>query len=126
MRKLPVLASLLFPAGSLGVAAVLAGSSSSFGPARDYPTGHTPVWVAIGDLTGDGKPDLATANAEASTLSVLLNSGDGSFGSKVDSRTGFHPTAVAIGDLNGDGKPDLVTANHGSDDVVGKTVSVLL
>jgi beta-lactam-binding protein with PASTA domain len=29
--------------------------------------------VAIGDLSGDGKPDLATANSEANTVSVLVN-----------------------------------------------------
>ena len=36
--------------------------------------------VAIGDLNGDRKPDLVTANADGPTVSVLLNRGDGSFG----------------------------------------------
>jgi hypothetical protein len=30
-------------------------------------------WVAIGDLNGDGKPDMATSNMDADTVSVLIN-----------------------------------------------------
>ena len=44
----------------------------SFQAKLDYRTGRGPDSVAIGDLNGDGKPDLATANA-ANTVSVLLN-----------------------------------------------------
>ena len=81
----------------------------------DYATGRDPYSVAIGDLNGDGKPDLATANFDAaSTVSVLLNRGDGSFQAKRDYATGRYPHSVAIGDLNGDGKPDLATANSAS------------
>ena len=86
-------------------------------------TGRGPYSVAIGDLNGDGKPDLATANLATVTLntvSVLLNRGDGSFQAKRDYRTGGGPYSVAIGDLNGDGKPDLATANF-----FANTVSVL-
>ena len=83
----------------------------SFQAKLDYATGSGPSSVAIGDLNGDGKPDLATANADANSVSVLLNRGDGSFEAKLDYRTGRGPVSVAIGDLNGDGKPDLATAN---------------
>ena len=80
----------------------------------DYATGPGPYSVAIGDLNGDGKPDLATANDGDNTVSVLVNKGDGSFQARVDYATGVEPSSVAIGDLNGDGKPDLVTANSGT------------
>ena len=56
----------------------------SFRVGRDYGTGSGPVSVAIGDLNGDGKPDLAAANPDANTVSVLLNRGDGSFHAKRD------------------------------------------
>jgi hypothetical protein len=87
-------------------------------------TGALPVSVAIGDLNGDGKPDLATANPDPNAVSVLVNRGDGSFQAKLDYETGNRPRSVAIGDLNGDDKPDLATANFDSGN--GKTVSVLL
>ena len=60
-------------------------------PKRDYATGHGPTSVAIGDLNGDGKPDLAAANARRDTVSVLLNSGDGTFAAKRDYATGRCP-----------------------------------
>jgi hypothetical protein len=105
----------------IGVAALFAASAPSFVRARSYATGRTPVSIAIGDLNGDGKRDLATTNYDTYTVSVLLNRGDGSFRAKHDFRVDFSPASVAIGDLSGDGKPDLATANEDTD-----TVSVLL
>jgi hypothetical protein len=96
---------------TLGLVASFARSAPSFAPARSYPTGSFPRSVATGDLNGDGKPELATANFGASSVSVLLNRGDGSFQAKLDNATGLGPASVAIGDLNGDGKPDLATGN---------------
>jgi hypothetical protein len=79
------------------------------------------VSVAIGDLNGDRRPDLATANYEPDTVSVLINRGDGSFRAKRDYRTAKGGAgSVVTGDLNGDRKPDLVIANPCC------TVSVLL
>jgi len=84
-----------------------------------FDTGASPISVAIGDLNGDGNPDLAVANGAANTVSVLLGNGDGTFGTKTDFGTGGVPSSVAIGDLDGDGKLDLAVANGSS------TVSVL-
>jgi hypothetical protein len=92
----------------------------SFQARRDYATGDRPISVAIGDLNGDGKPDLAIANVFTETVSVLANRGDGSFQAKRDYGTGRYPSSVAIGDLNGEGKPELATANYHAN-----TVSVL-
>jgi hypothetical protein len=108
---------------ALGVAALVAASAPSFAAARSYATGPGPVSIAIGDLNGDGKPDLATANGFANnTVSVLVNRGDASFRARRNYGTGRDPESVEIGDLNGDGKGDLVTANY----LEGNTVSVLL
>jgi FG-GAP-like repeat/FG-GAP repeat len=92
----------------------------SFEARRDYETGGDPNWLAIDDLNGDGKLDLATANYTAHSVSVLFNRGDGSFTAKVDYPTGHGPVSVAIDDLNGDGKQDLATSNE------AHSVSVLL
>jgi len=92
-----------------------------FGPMSDFGTGSLPCSVVIGDLNGDGKPDLVVANRSSNTVSVLLGNGDGVFGAKTDFGTGSWPLSVAIGDLNGDGEPDLAVATDSSN-----TVSVLL
>jgi hypothetical protein len=78
--------------------------------------------VAVGDVNGDGRLDLAVAHSVDNVVEVLLGHGDGSF--QNDHRVigvGQGPTAVAVGDFDGNGALDLVTANRGSD-----TVSLLL
>jgi len=64
---------------------VLLGSGDgTFGAKSDYGAGSFPYSLAIGDLNGDGKPDLAVANAGDTTVSVLLGNGDGAFRVKRD------------------------------------------
>ncbi|MGD1045927.1 MAG: FG-GAP-like repeat-containing protein, partial [Bacteroidota bacterium] len=106
--------------------------SISFAAKVDYTTGSYPYSVAIGDVDGDGKPDLAVANSNSSdnTVSILQNkstSGNISFAAKVDYKTGNYPYSVAIGDLDGDGKPDLAVANYYSNtvSVIRNTIPVI-
>src|SRR5262249_60385898 len=91
----------------------------------NYPTGISPISVAIGDLNGDGRLDLVTANIGGDpnnlpdppppgTVSVLLGSGGGSFSAATPYPTGaILPFSVAIADLNGDGHLDLAVAESG-------------
>jgi Bacterial Ig-like domain (group 3)/FG-GAP-like repeat len=86
-----------------------------------YPSGgQEPVTVAIGDVNGDGHPDLAVAQlcpdgTSCGAVSVLIGNGDGSFQSPVNYNSGgVNPTAAVIGDMNGDGIPDLIVADSAS------------
>ena len=54
-------------------------SGVSFSSAVSYGVGTRPVSTAVGDLNGDGKLDLAVANAFSNSVSVLLGNGDGTF-----------------------------------------------
>ncbi len=91
----------------------------TFAPQVTYATGTNPYSVAIGDLTGDGRADLAVANSNINTISVYTNTGSGSFAPQVTYNTGSNPYSVFIGDLTGDGKADLAVANY-----ISNTVSV--
>ena len=98
-----------------------AAQTVSFGAKTDFGTGARSRSVAVGDFNGDGKLDLAVANARSNTVSILLGTGTGSFGAKTDFGTGSGPASVAVGDFNGDGNLDLAVANF-----VDDTVSILL
>ncbi len=71
-----------------------------------------PRFVALADLNGDSKIDLALANSSGS-VSVSLGNGDGTFQAPIYNTTGSNSVMVAVADLNADNKPDLVVANQG-------------
>src|SRR6185437_3347430 len=50
----------------------------SFSPAVSYPVGTNPQAVVTADFNHDGRLDLAVANVESDSVSVLLGNGNGS------------------------------------------------
>lgn len=84
----------------------------------DISTGIKSYSVVVGDLDGDGKPDLALANATSNTVSLFRNTSSGvgniSFAAKIDLIAGSFPASVVISDLNGDGKSDIGVLNSSS------------
>ncbi|MFT3879077.1 MAG: VCBS repeat-containing protein [Gemmatales bacterium] len=89
-------------------ATVTAGLIRSFNPYSTNVAGG--VYVAVGDLDGDGKADIVTGAASNANGQVRVFSGATgavlkSF-SVAGSTTG--PARVAVGDVNGDGILDLV------------------
>src|SRR5436853_5362975 len=114
-----VVVVLIFISGALGLPAFALGLS--FTPVYTYNVGVQPEAIAMGEINGDGKVDLAVANSGDNTISVLLGNGNGIFQSPRSYPVGQRPFAVALSEFNGDGKRDIVTANNSSD-----SVSVLL
>lgn len=103
--------------GGSGAVSILNNGNGTFAPPVSYPVGNNPVAIASADFNGDGKADIATANAAASTVSLLPGIGNGSFGAASTFNVGMTPVKLAVGDFNGDHKPDLAVANSGSNNV---------
>lgn len=92
------------------------------------PAEAGPHSLAVGDIDGDGKPDLAVSNygpnGQNNTVYVYRNTstiGQIQFATPVSLTTGKRgPIGIAIGDLDGDGKRDLAVVSYfeGSGDIV--------
>jgi len=102
--------------------------SVTFAGQHSFAVGPEPQSVAVGDFNGDGLPDLAIANFNSGTVSVLMNTTTAgatapSFAPQVTFVVGVFSNAysVAVGDFNGDGRPDLVVTDY-----LNHSVSVLL
>jgi len=103
------------------VSVLLGKGDGTFNAAVAYSSGgQGAMFVVVGDVNGDGKPDLAVANQCVSNsncsngvVSVLLGNGDGTFNPAVNyNAIGIYTTSIAIGDVNGDGHADLVASNQ--------------
>jgi hypothetical protein len=100
------------------VSVLLGNGDGTFQPPVAYSIGTSafPYGFAVGDLTGQGKLDIVTANGSSTnhgSVSVLLGNGDGSF-----QATATYPlptdgdaTTVALGDFNGDGRLDIAAGS---------------
>jgi len=79
----------------------------------EYVTGQVPAKIAVADLDGDGRPDVAVSNSTGNTISIFKNNGTG-LDPKVDFPAANSPAWIAIADLDFDNKPDLAVANYSS------------
>ncbi len=89
-------------------------NTGSFAEKVDYSTNTNPRGLAIGDIDGDGKPEVVVTNFNSNNLSVYRNTstiGTISFATKIDFTTGPGPRSVNIADFDVDGKPELAIAN---------------
>jgi hypothetical protein len=90
------------------VLVLLNNGNGTFGGYRPYAVGGEPGGVAIGDVNGDGKLDIVTANANG-TVSVLPGLGNGTFGAAQNYTVGGAANSVVLGDLTHDGHLDIAT-----------------
>jgi hypothetical protein len=87
--------------------------AGTLGSRVEFTTGQAPVGIVVADFTGDGKPDVMTANYywSAQTVSFLRHNGQSGAGAgflpRVDIPLGMRAEKLAAADVNGDGHPDL-------------------
>ncbi len=105
---------------SYGVMLLLGDGSGGFALAPDSPIitkeGQRPHThgLLVGDLNGDGKPDLATVNSDPDNdVSVVLGDGRGGFTRAPGSpfAVGPSPYPSTLGDLNSDGHLDIIATS---------------
>ncbi len=103
-----------------------ASAVAAFAAMPPFTTGTSPSYVAIADLNGDGRPDLAVAAAAGPAVWTLLNrtvpgDSDGAFSAaSAHAGGGTNAAAVAVADMNADGVADLVVG-----DLASPAVSVI-
>ena len=112
----------LCASGSVDV--LLGVGDGTFQPAVSYDSGGFGTSsAAVGDLNGDGLPDVAVANTCAGdctngSVGVLLGIGNGAFAPVASYGSGGPSSdSVAVADVNQDGTTDLIVLNQGDSSV---------
>ena len=111
--------SLEIPAEAVSGAMVILQNSSApgtFAAPVVYPAYTGVISLAIGDLNGDGIPDIAMSTLYPQGTGYIVTmmqdpTAPGTFLAGIDYTGLGQPVSIAIGDLNNDGLPDLVTAD---------------
>lgn len=110
--------------GDHGVVGVLLGNGGgTFQAAQTYDSGgYAPYSMALGDVNGDGRPDVVAGHycfnfkCSSGGVGVLLGNDDGTFNAAQRYRSGGNlVVSIALEDLNGDGKRDVLIGHQGDD-----------
>lgn len=98
----------------------------SFEPKIDYSIEGFPVDLAIADLDGDGKIDLAVSSPHMPDYVTALKNnstiGNISFAAPINYLTGQNPNHISVGDLDGDAKPEIISALESGISIFRNTV----
>jgi uncharacterized repeat protein (TIGR01451 family) len=105
-------------AGVGSVSILLGNGNGTFQAPVTYATAaQASHFVAAGDLSGDGRDDLAVVNLLPWTLSVLFSNPDGTFQPALAYGTQYDASSAVLADFDDDGGTDLAVANRTSNDV---------
>ena len=89
----------------------------SFAAGNTFATETAPEDLAIADVDGDSKPDIAVANYSANNVSIFRNTATtgtidaSSLAARKSFNTGVDVGGVAFSDIDSDGKPDLAVVS---------------
>jgi hypothetical protein len=95
---------------------VLGVAAPAFDDRHAFAVGLDPLYAVAADFNGDGKSDLAVANSNDATISVLANATQAgatvpAYATQQTFATDQEPLQLVAPDINGDGKADIVSAN---------------
>ncbi|HMB94360.1 MAG TPA: FG-GAP-like repeat-containing protein, partial [Rhodothermales bacterium] len=93
------------------ISLLLGDGAGSFSVSDAVFSGGDSWMVATGDVNGDGRVDLVSANSNDDNFSVVLTGANAQLLQPTIYDTGTFPLAIDLGDLDGDGDLDLVTSN---------------
>lgn len=116
MKRFIVL-SVVVSAGIVSAAVGRASQAPVFvaAPASPFAIDAGPTAVAIGDVTGDGQPDVVIAHSQSRNVRVLTGDGKGGLTRVLPPMTlAYPPSELALADVNGDRRIDLGVTEHGS------------
>jgi hypothetical protein len=71
-----------------GVSILLGRGDGTFEPAQEFATAEGTASLVVADFNNDGQPDLATANHETSTVTILINDSAAGTAVQIDIRPG--------------------------------------
>ena len=114
------LAHANYPRNTVTVLLNARGAARSFAAVHDVPVGAGAFDVTSADFNRDGIPDLAVANADGASVSILRGLATGGF-ARTDVAVPAGPRGLAAGDVNRDGRTDLVVTGW-----TGGTVRILI
>jgi hypothetical protein len=108
--------------GSNNLTILLGDGRGGFTPSAKspYAVENRPYYVAVGDVSGDGKPDLVTTHDDINLISTLLGDGRGEFTAAPKSPfdLGVRGFKLLAFDIDRDASMEIIIGTEASDSVI--------